>query len=111
MIPIFSNVTDDGYILLNRILSEPGILAADLFFDFPAVDGEVELLSAAKLIREESSGRLCITELGRSALVAYQKQKRSIFLSRLWSVLTFTIPTILSIIALYISVSTSSLIQ
>ena len=111
MIPIFSNVTDDGYTILQRILSNPGILAADLFFNFPAIDGEVELLLAAKLIQSESSGGLHITELGRSALVAYEKQKRSNFYHHLWSVLTFIIPTAISIIALCVSISSSCSIQ
>ena len=100
MIPVFCNVTKSGYILLDKILRDPGQTAADLFFDDPTVDGQVQLLVEARLVEIDSEERLFITEFGRASLKEFDSQKMRILGSRILSVLTFIIPSTISIISL-----------
>lgn len=100
MIPVFCNVTKSGYILLDKILRNPGQTAADLFFDDPTVDGQVQLLAEARLVEIDSEGKLFISELGRASLKEFDSQKMRICGSRILSALTFIIPTTISIISL-----------
>ena len=100
MIPAFCNVTKSGYVLLDKILRDPGQTAADLFFDDPTVDGQVQLLAEARLVEIDSKGRLFISELGRASLKEFSLQKKRIFRNQILSSLKFLIPTITSIVSL-----------
>lgn len=68
MIPAFVNITEDGYVLLQKILEQPNSVPADFFFDDPTVDGQIELLVDSKLVTMNEKYQLTITELGRAAL-------------------------------------------
>lgn len=71
---ILGNLKDNEYTILCEILACPDITAADLFFDFPTIDGYVEELDKKRFITD-SDGILNITELGRTALLEYELQK------------------------------------
>lgn len=75
MIPAFSNITEDGFSLLEKILENPNYVPADFFIDEPTVDGQLELLLDSKLVSVNESDEFSITELGRAALKAYEKEK------------------------------------
>lgn len=69
---LFENITDDEAAALEWVLHNSGSCAADYFFDDPTVDGRMEELIKLALIKEEDSGGLSITELGRAALKEHQ---------------------------------------
>ena len=75
MIPAFSNITDDGFALLEEILTHSNCTPGDFFLYEPTVDGQFELLLNSKLISVNESDELSITELGRAALKAYEQEK------------------------------------
>lgn len=64
----FENITEAGFDLLYKILESPeGTTCADLFFDDPTVDGQVEILEKEHLV-DVDNGVVTITEVGRAAL-------------------------------------------
>ena len=103
MIPAFSNVTEDAYTLLQRILENPGLTPADFFFDEPTVDGQIILLEQANLVRLDDNTRLYITELGRAALKEHDHAILQRHSQKIWNILCFAVPTLISICSLIIS--------
>lgn len=99
---LFENITDDEYKTLDWVLHNPGSQPADRFFDDPVIDGRIFALEQNNLVLVDDAG-IEITELGRAALVEYDKLKKSRRLKLIWEVLRFIIPTTISIIALVIS--------
>lgn len=71
MIPVFSNITNSGFLLLKNIIENPECTPGDFFFDDPTVDGQLELLINSKLVSLNSDSKLSVTELGRAALKEY----------------------------------------
>lgn len=100
---LFENITDDEYKTLDWILHNPDLQPADRFFDDPAIDGRIFSLEQNNLVIVCDAG-VEITELGRAALVEYNKLKKSRRLKLIWEIIRFVVPTIISIIAIVISV-------
>ena len=91
------------YKVLDYILSNPDCCPGDMFFDFPTIDGIVEILCEYGYVTDEN-GILGITELGRNALVEYSlalKEKKN---SDRFKVIQFVIPTAISMVALAVSI-------
>ena len=101
---LYENITDDEYSILNKILHNPGSSAADFFFDDPTIDGRVQELVEHKLVEFDSDDALCITELGRAALVEYDKIKKNRKSERRFQLMQFWIPTTISLAALIVSI-------
>lgn len=68
-------LTEYQYEILMAILERPGQNPGDFYFDFPSIDGYIEMFLEAKLISMNKSHKISITELGRSHLVEYRLQK------------------------------------
>lgn len=68
-------LTDYQSKILTAILENPDHVPGDFYFDFPSIDGYIEMFLEAKLISMNKSHKLSITELGRSHLVEYRLQK------------------------------------
>ena len=64
----FENITEASFDLLQEILEHPNSTPADLFFDDPTVDGQIEILLNSNLVSLNSDDQVSITELGRAAL-------------------------------------------
>ena len=58
--------------ILERPRQNPG----DFFFDFPSIDGYVEMFLKAKLVSINESDELSITELGRAHLAEFELQQK-----------------------------------
>ena len=58
------------------ILERPGQNPGDFFFDFPSIDGYVEMFLKAKLVSINDSDELSITELGRAHLAEFELQQK-----------------------------------
>ena len=61
-------LTEYQYEILMAILERPGQNPGDFFFDFPSIDGYVEMFLKAKLVS--------ITELGRAHLAEFELQQK-----------------------------------
>lgn len=69
-------LTEYQYEILMAILERPGQNPGDFFFDFPSIDGYVEMFLKAKLISINESDELSITELGRAHLAEFELQQK-----------------------------------
>lgn len=70
---LFDNITDDEAAALEWVLKNEGATAADYFFTDPTVDGKIQELKKYELVKEDVTGSLKITELGRSALKEHEQ--------------------------------------
>lgn len=100
---LFENITDDEYKTLDEILHNSDSTPATFFFNDPTIDGRIHELEKYNLITVKN-GKLSITELGRSALVEHDKIVKSRYKKLAWEIVRFIIPTMISIIALVISI-------
>lgn len=69
-------LTEYQYEILMAILERPGQNPGDFFFDFPSIDGYVEMFLKAKLVSINESDELSITELGRAHLDEFELQQK-----------------------------------
>lgn len=69
-------LTEYQYEILMAILERPGQNPGDFFFDFPSIDGYVEMFLKAKLVSINESDELSITELGRAHLAEFELQQK-----------------------------------
>lgn len=69
-------LTEYQYEILMSILERPGQNPGDFFFDFPSIDGYVEMFLKAKLVSINESDELSITELGRAHLAEFELQQK-----------------------------------
>lgn len=69
-------LTEYQYEILMAILERPGQNPGDFFFDFPSIDGYVEMFLKAKLVSINESDKLSITELGRAHLAEFELQQK-----------------------------------
>ena len=69
-------LTEYQYDILMAILERPGQNPGDFFFDFPSIDGYVEMFLKAKLVSINESDELSITELGRAHLAEFELQQK-----------------------------------
>lgn len=95
--------SENGYKVLTYILKNPGCYPADMFFDFPTIDGIVEILSGFEYITNKE-GALNITELGRNALVEYEVLKKMEKKEKRFKNIQFIISIIFSLAALAVSI-------
>lgn len=70
-------LTEYQYEILMAILERPGQNPGDFFFDFPSIDGYVEMFLKAKLVSINESDELSITELGRAHLAEFELQQKN----------------------------------
>lgn len=101
---LFENVTNDEIKVLKWVLKNEGSCAADYFFIDPSIDGRIEELQKLNFINVDDSESLSITELGRAALNEYAYIKRNKMLSIIGDLVKFLVPTIISILALIVSI-------
>lgn len=69
-------LTEYQYEILMAILERPRQNPGDFFFDFPSIDGYVEMFLKAKLVSINESDELSITELGRAHLAEFELQQK-----------------------------------
>lgn len=69
-------LTEYQYEILMAILERPGQNLGDFFFDFPSIDGYVDMFLKAKLVSINESDELSITELGRAHLAEFELQQK-----------------------------------
>lgn len=69
-------LTEYQYEILMAILERPGQNPGDFFFDFPSIDGYVEMFLKAKLVSINESDELSTTELGRAHLAEFELQQK-----------------------------------
>ena len=69
-------LTEYQYEILMAILERPGQNPGDFFFDFPSIDGYVDMFLKAKLVSINKSDELSITELGRAHLAEFELQQK-----------------------------------
>ncbi len=69
-------LTEYQYEILMAILERPGQNPGDFFFDFPSIDGYVEMFLKAKLVSINESDELSITELERAHLAEFELQQK-----------------------------------
>lgn len=69
-------LTEYQYEILMAILERPGQNPGDFFFDFPSIDGYVEMFLKVKLVSINESDELSITELGRAHLAEFELQQK-----------------------------------
>ncbi|RHV56806.1 hypothetical protein DXB19_13235 [Lachnospiraceae bacterium OM02-26] len=69
-------LTEYQYEILMAILERPGQNPGDFFFDFPSIDGYVDMFLKAKLVSINESDELSITELGRAHLAEFELQQK-----------------------------------
>lgn len=69
-------LTEYQYEILMAILERPGQNPGDFFFDFPSIDGYVEMFLKAKLVSINESDELSITELGLAHLAEFELQQK-----------------------------------
>lgn len=70
---LFEDITDDEAKALEWVLKNKGSTAADYFFTDPTIDGKIQELKKYGLIKDDVTGLLTITELGRSALKEHKQ--------------------------------------
>ena len=70
---LFENITDGEASALEWILKNENSTPADFFFSDPTIDGRIFELKKYELVKEDVTGTLKITELGRSALKEYKQ--------------------------------------
>lgn len=69
-------LTEYQYEILMAILERPGQNPGDFFFDFPSIDGYVDMFLKVKLVSINESDELSITELGRAHLAEFELQQK-----------------------------------
>ena len=69
-------LTEYQYEILMAILERPGQNPGDFFFEFPSIDGYVDMFLKAKLVSINESDELSITELGRAHLAEFELQQK-----------------------------------
>lgn len=69
-------LTEYQYEILMAILERPEQNPGDFFFDFPSIDGYVDMFLKAKLVSINESDELSITELGRAHLAEFELQQK-----------------------------------
>lgn len=69
-------LTEYQYEILTAILECPGQNPGDFFFDFPSIDGYVEMFLNANLVSINESDEVSITELGRAHLAEFELQRK-----------------------------------
>ena len=69
-------LTEYQYEILTAILECPGQNPGDFFFDFPSIDGYVEMFLNANLVSINESDELSITELERAHLAEFELQQK-----------------------------------
>lgn len=95
----FDKITASEYETLIWLNANPMSLPSDRFFDDPSVDGRILRLEQISLVCHVGDGEYIISELGKSALVEHQKNRK--YKQKLKAIewIKFIIPTVLSIAA------------
>ncbi len=70
---LFENITDGEASALEWVLKNENSTPAIFFFSDPTIDGRISELKKYGLVKDDVTGRIKITELGRSALKEYKQ--------------------------------------
>ncbi len=100
---LYNDITNDEYKTLEEILKRPNSSPVSFFFNDPTIDGRIQELEKAKLIKI-TDGAINITELGLAAIKEHRENVRRERRKIVIEVIKFIIPTLISLAALIVSI-------